>query len=517
MTKNNFMYLSIRQKLNSILKFVKVPKQRKLLLLDCLIVIGAFFYYQYFVNKGLNFSDEGYYVHFAQRLANGEIPYKDLALQYTPGYFYLLASLYKLFGFQILVGRYLSIAFCIMILITFFSLLILYRLKSSLFHILTGLIVITLGYPLLYLPIVVWACVFFALILQILFILWHRNPQNRYILFIGIMLGLMTFFKQNLGAYYILLFNLLVFLSTKLELMKKVKLLLLMNFYCLIFLFFAFLVIFKNVSNFSSLRVLFLYSAQFTETYKFTYPALSMIFEFFGFFKLLPYYFPIVYLVIIVWFSLIKKITIERSSFAFTALTGFFGTVYPASDLLHVYPFLSMVIVSSLVTFYKHKRFIILIIISCIFVLLGIYLTFFKRSYRYDDYFFKDKTPLILPNTKGIVINSDNSMDSDLPILYSFISKHTKKDDYIFVYPFEPLLYFVLDRPNPSGIVQFIILEAPNSVYPEKRVLSEIKQKNVQYIITAGPYNYNQPISKFIQMQKKVFQTGSYKVFRIGR
>lgn len=198
-------------------------------------------------------------------------------------------------------------------------------------------------------------------------------------------------------------------------------------------------------------------------------------------------------------------------------MTGFFGTVYPASDLLHVYPFLSLVIVSSLITFYKQKGYIIFMIITCVFITLGFYLTFFTKSYRYDDYFLREKTPLLFPNTKGIVVDDTNDALSNLPAVYSFIDSHTKKSDYIFVYPFAPMLYFVLERNNPSGIAQFVLLEAPDSVYSQQRVLSEIKKKHVQYIIAVGPYKYNQLLSRFIQRQKEVFIRGPYIVFEINK
>jgi hypothetical protein len=497
--------------------FNSLVRQKKLILIDFLLLVLAFCYYLFFVNKGLDLGDEGYYVHFATRIAQGQIPYKDFALQYTPGYFYLLAGLYKIFGFQILVGRYLSVGFCLLILASTLFLLHVYKIKDTFLHLLSSLVIISLGYPLLFIPIVVWVCVFFAVIIQIFFILWLQKGSFKYLLFMSLALSLMLFFKQNLGGYYLILINLIIFLSKKVKLSDKIRNILYLDGFFIIFLFFLFLLVFKNVSYFSTLKVLYYYSKQFTDTYRFTYPPLTMIIQPLGFFKLLPYYFPIIYLCILVWFSLKKKITIEKSSFGFIALTGFFGTVYPASDLLHVYPFLSTVIVSSLILFYKKKGFMFFIVITILFIVLGIYLTFFTKSYRYDDYFLREKTPLSLPRTQGILIDPTNYTFTDLPNVYRFINTYTKKNDYIFTYPFSPVLYFVLDRNNPSGIAQFIILEAPNSVDSQQRVLSEIKEKHVQYIVTVGPYKYNQPISYFIQRQKVVFKTGPYLIFKIDK
>lgn len=490
----------------------RLTSSRKLLLLDCFLILAAFCYYSFFVNKGLVLYDEGYYVHFAQRLAEGELPYKDLALQYTPGYFYLMAGLYKVFGFQILVGRYLSLTFCLLILASVLFLLRLYKINSVRFHILVGFLIIALGYPLLHIPLVVWSCVFFAVLIQICYLMWLRTQHFRYLLFIGVGLGLILFFKQNLGGYYIIVVNVLLFFSNNKSFIDKIKQLLLVNSAWAIFITLCFLAVFKNIEDFASLQVLFLFSKQFVGTYQFTYPPLSFLLQPLGFFKLLPYYFPIIYLLALIWYAIRNKVSVEKLSFGILALTGFFGTVYPASDLLHVYPFLSLTIVSSLIVFYKHKG---LLVIAVLFIALGFYMTFFTKSFRYEDYFLKERTPLSFEKTKGILIDNDNDTFSHLEIVNTFISHHTKKGDYIFVYPFSPMLYFVLDRNNPSGIVQFILLEAPDVVYSEKKVLHDIKQKHVRYIITAGEYKYNKELSRFIQEQKKVLITGPYTVFEI--
>ncbi len=497
--------------------FTKIVKKKRFFLVDVLFIVLAFCYYSFFVNKGIIFSDEGYYVHFAQRIAQGQIPYKDFALQYSPGYFYLLAFLYKIFGFQLLVGRYLSLIFCLLILCFTFILIHLYKLKSLALHIVIGFIVISLGYPLLHVPIVVWSCVFFAIIIQILFLLWNHKNQYRYLVCVGIVLALIFFFKQNLGGYFFIVVNLLFLFSSKMSFQKKVAVLALTDFVSFLSLFFLFSLVFKNISDFSSLQVLFAYSKQFTDTYRFSYPSLTMIVEPLGFFKLLPYYFPVIYLCILIWLSIRKKIILEKAAFGYIALTGFFGTVYPASDLLHVYPFLSMVIISSLVIFYKQKGFKFLIFITFLFIALGFYLTFFTKSYRYEDYFLKETTPIQMQHTKGILVDSNNPAISNLKTIDRFITSYTKKDDYIFVYPFSPMLYFLFDRNNPSGIAQFVLLEAPKGLYSQKRVLSEIKQKHVKYIIAVGPYKYNQLLSQFIQRQKKVLIVGPYIIFEIDK
>jgi len=56
---------------------------------------------------GISFSDEGYIVHIADRLASGEVLYRDISTGVTPGSFYLHALLFLVFGRTLLVGRLL--------------------------------------------------------------------------------------------------------------------------------------------------------------------------------------------------------------------------------------------------------------------------------------------------------------------------------------------------------------------------------------------------------------------------
>jgi len=51
--------------------------------------------------------DEGYFLDLGQRVLDGALPYRDFATYYTPGTFYLFALVFKLFGTNLLVIRYL--------------------------------------------------------------------------------------------------------------------------------------------------------------------------------------------------------------------------------------------------------------------------------------------------------------------------------------------------------------------------------------------------------------------------
>src|SRR5258708_30521773 len=73
------------------------------------LILIAFFYYFFFINKGIVLSDEGYYFHIADRMLQGQVPYKNFFLQFSPGYFYLLMLFLKIFDEQIIVVRVLTL------------------------------------------------------------------------------------------------------------------------------------------------------------------------------------------------------------------------------------------------------------------------------------------------------------------------------------------------------------------------------------------------------------------------
>lgn len=62
------------------------------------------------LKSAANFYDEGLILLNAERITHGELPYRDFWTLYSPGYFYLVAAVFKLAGPDMLVARYLDIA-----------------------------------------------------------------------------------------------------------------------------------------------------------------------------------------------------------------------------------------------------------------------------------------------------------------------------------------------------------------------------------------------------------------------
>lgn len=470
--------------------------------MSIIILLLTYAYYVFFVNRGIVIYDEGYYAHIAERILGGEFPYKDFFIQFPPGYFYLLALIYKIFGASLFSGRFLTLVICLGIV--YLTILILNRFKVDLkFKAISILAIISFGFPLINnMSLLAWISVFLSLLAVFAFM------DKKYVL-LGIALSFLLFTKQNLGLYFLIVTNLfLIFgnLNT-----QRFKILTTVNGIALVSVFLWISYFFFLQGNTHRLVEFLTFNKQYLSVYPFLYPPLSMLLKPEGIFKLLPYYLPIVFALFFIKELFNKKKNQPVFYFSSISLVGFFGTVYPTSDLLHVYPFFGPLLVSSLLFFKNKKVFRYWRLLVLILVGIGFYLTLFKEYYRYQVPYRFQKVTLNLPKTQNIKI--DQPLATDLTYLNLFITINTKKEDYIFSYPFSPMLYFILDRKNPSRFATY---------YPgyltegqEREVLNDIKRKNVRFVITFLDYKFNTPISKFIQKQNLLLEREQFKVFEI--
>lgn len=484
-------------------------------LLFGLFLIPVAIYYLFFINKGIVMYDEGYYLHLSERILNGEIPYTDFYSTHTPGFFYILAILFKIFGTYIMVGRILTMSICLIIIFLTLVILKKFSIPSIKLTIFSLLIMISFGYPLINIPVVVWINVVLYQLLSITLISWFEAKaefyfEYKYLLVIGILLAVSLFLKQNLGIAAIFTINFFIFFSKNKQLLNKVKSLIFVNFIWMApsSIWIYFLLIKPSLNQ---MQDFIIFNQQLLFAYPFSYPPVSYILQPLGFFKLLPYYLPIL-LLIITFYNLLKKKKDWKIIYFFSlSLVGFFITILPTSDLIHVYPFLGMILVSFLVfTQRKKTRFNALIILFIILTTAsGFYLTFFKGYYRYELPYSLQTTSIPLERAKGIFV--DKQLSQDITYLSKFIYKNTSKEDYVFVYPFSPIFYFILDRKNPSKSSAFL----PIHIGKDQQInaIKEIEARNTKYIITSNAYKFNTELSNYIQNQKEVFAAGRFKVF----
>lgn len=486
---------------------------QKYKLFEFILFFIALFYYLFFINKGLVLFDEGYFVHAAERILNSEIPYKDFSLQYGPLHFYALAFFFKIFGASIIVGRFFALSICLSILVTTFLILNKLRATSYSVILLSFLSIIAFGYPLINIPSIMWANVLASLLITLAYLHWfsgHKRQTYIYLVIMGTFLAMSLCLKQNIGLVSLLLFNFLVFFSKKHPLFQAIKDFLLLNAIILI-LTIGWIYFFFLRDNISGLLEVIEFSRKFVYSMAFTIPPITYITKPFGIFKLLPYYTPIFYAVFLFGYLFRRTKDWQKLAFSLMSVTGFAITIFPQSDLLHVYPFFGSILVSLLVFGYKSRLKFFLISLIFVHILIGFYLTFFTKSYRYESYYSQTNTQLPLPRTSNILV--EKMVADNLIALSYFIKTHTKQNEYILAYPYSPMLYFILERKNPTKDPIYFLRNW--HFYDDTVILKDMKQKNVQFIVVSGAYKFDADLSRFIQKQKKVFSSGNLLVYRI--
>lgn len=482
-------------------------KISKNLLLEILLLLLIFFYYLFFVNKGIVLYDEGVYAHGAERILQGELPYKDFVLYYTPGYYYLLAGLFKIFGHTIFVGRIFNVFICTGIVYLLFQILKKLKVNSWKHKILSALLVVSFGYPLMNISIMVWVNVFLAELLILFFFNWlqEKKSVNINLFVLGFVLALSLFFKQTTGPMFIFLVNFLIAFSKKRELGKRFLDLIILNTSLLLFTAIWTLYIFRN--NYHGLFDFLIWASSYVSGFPFSYPPLSFIFQPFGIFKLLPYYVPLVFLFLFIPYLFKKNKDWGLLAFCLVTLGGFAISMYPATDLLHVYPFFGLLSVSILTFFHRKTLYFGVSVLMIILIAIGFYLTFFNGYYRYQPRYQYQNTPLSLSKTNGLMIEKDIS--EGLIQLNNFRQKNISPNDPVIVYPFSPLLYFLLDLKNGSKDYIF------SNLNKQDEYLQEVKKNKIKYIITSGSYINGGKFSKFIQKQKEIGSFGFFKIFEV--
>ncbi|MCE5258136.1 MAG: hypothetical protein LLG44_03635 [Chloroflexi bacterium] len=152
------------------------------------------------ITRALNVYDEGLIVYGAQRVLWGDVPYRDFWTVYSPGQYYALAGLFKIFGSTILVERVWDTLFRAAVAVV--SMALVQRLGSRGMGVITWLLV-TLwlgfyefyGYP-VYIAMLLVLSSFLALLH-----LADSNHPRRMTFLAGLALGTATLFRHDFGAY----------------------------------------------------------------------------------------------------------------------------------------------------------------------------------------------------------------------------------------------------------------------------------------------------------------------------
>ncbi len=156
-------------------------------------------------NYGLNVYDEAIGLYGAERVMQGDIPYKDFWTMYAPGQYYLLGAVSAEFGWTLMTERLLSITILLLMSITY--LLISKKTgnwKSAIFAFF--IIIAWSGAHPFYARAVPTALLFSGLCLYSA-VYFLEFKKKKYLLFSGIAAGITIVFRHDTGIYLLIILS----------------------------------------------------------------------------------------------------------------------------------------------------------------------------------------------------------------------------------------------------------------------------------------------------------------------
>ena len=153
--------------------------------------------------RGITPYDEGQILNAAQKILDGQLPYRDFQFFYTPGTILSLAVVFKLFGASVLAERLfaLSVSLISVILVfkisKFFTKDLFISYLSVFSFVFWGPAIVNFIWP-------VMICIMFGLLSTFLLIKYLNEKNLNLLFFAGFTSCMVFIFKQNFGAVFLL-------------------------------------------------------------------------------------------------------------------------------------------------------------------------------------------------------------------------------------------------------------------------------------------------------------------------
>lgn len=441
----------------------------------------------FFYNKGVSTEDEGYILHAAQRLHNGELPYKDFNFIYTPGSLFAISAAYTIFGESILSGKLLVAI--IAIINSIFIYLTTYRLTSKrIISLLATLIYLAWGPSHINFPLPTIFCLLTGIISLFTFTLILKNPKKIYFIILGLIISLTFFFKQNFGIVLFFDYAILFLVLGKLRIRSIFYFL---SAFSGLLLFFLYLFFTQSTNSFFS------YSSYAFQEY---FPRHTVIAPFpfdmsnpiISIFKIFVYLLPITLSILIILCCIFKKNKMQLIAVAVFVGSYYLVGIYPSTDYVHLSPLLSLLGLSlaALIQIKLFKSPVLIYLLFLCIIIGGFYTALFKGFYRWNAPIAQQTYYLSHPRMK---IWSDNK---ELSTLTYYIQNNSAKNDYIYYYFYEPMFYFISDRKNP---IKYLDSFLPNEKM-QAEYINSIRNKNTKLVVSKAPSDTwsKSPLSDYI-------------------
>lgn len=454
----------------------------------------------FFLTRGVITHDEGYILHSAEKITEGLMPYRDFSFVYTPLSIFATALSFILFGPSILSSRIL-VLFVALLSCGFLFYVIRLATKNKFYATLGVLMFIAWGpthinfsWPVMY-------ATLFALITLFLLLKFLETRSGIFLFLSGIATFAVFLAKQNFGI--IMLLPIAVFFLVKHA--RNIHSILTFSYgyvwSLIIFCIFllqtdSFAPFIFDFYNYTIRRIILNESITTNFIYIDTLP--PMVGR--TLFYLLPF------IVSAAAFTLL----FIRRRFHLLFIPVFVASFYvvgirPTTDYVHLAPLLALVglPVSLYLRFNISSSIRMLLLASSLFlILLGFQTALFKGYYRWDEPLTKHN--FFLHHEKvNIFLNS--KFYNEFRDFQETLNQKTGENDYIFVNSYNPMLYFVTDRKEPTKSNFLKIEIEPREYYDE--VVGNLIAKNVEIVILDHNSIHTLPIENFILQNYSFLKT----------
>ncbi|WP_256759130.1 glycosyltransferase family 39 protein [Cohnella sp. WQ 127256] len=445
-----------------------------------IIFIIGFVYSSLYYNYGINFIDEGFNLNSMKKISEGLVPFKDFFLLQTPGHLYLGSVLMSIFGKSILLMRIFTA-----ITSSLFSLIVYYFLKrmtNTYFSLLGFMVSIIFGLSMTQIsPSYSWNAVLLGIASVICMIKSIEKNNVKWMVLSGLLLCLVGLFKQTIGFYFLIGYCIafVLFKYYKIDISKR-YVVLISSAASLAIVFFIYLISKHTINDFFT-DALILPLTDFKEA-KLPPPTwvdLNTIFKDFKPWNFFAYLYFVQLIILIVSAVVVAKKIINKSfDFNFFIVFIFACTTflhnYERASFLKVrttFPMILILLIYLLYKLYKMKstRLFSMVITGILLVV-----SVFGIESRFIVY--KQYTELF-PYKEKVYVTKEMSVKYN--DLFNAVEKFIPKNEEVFIYPCNPMLYFVLDKQNPTRYSELMAGAINEDIINE--IINDLK--NVDYLI----------------------------------
>lgn len=461
----------------------------------------------FFVLRGVVIHDEGYILNSSERLLHGQLPYRDFHFVYTPLSLYATSLIFAILTPSILSSRLLILILCLLSSYFIYKIIFVstrnrfYATLSLLLFVAWGPTHINFSWPVVY--------AIFTGLLTCYFLMKFIQTRNSIFLFsAGIGSFLVFLAKQNFGIAVLL--PVIVFFSIKHARQLRYISSFLYGYIWSFIFFVSYLLYNSSFRQFVDDLYLFtikriVINSGLTTAFIYHDAPFSMLLR--TAFYVLP---AILALACIVLLFIRRRF--HLLFLPVFVLAFYIVGIRPTTDYIHLVSLLSLIgIPLSLYIRYNTSSTlrILLICLALFMIWLGFETALFKGYYRWDsplithNKFFQNKKVDIFLNDKSTFIFGE---------LIGIANKYTKPGDYIFVNSYNPMLYFVMDRNEPTKH-NFLSSEfIPETYYNEAR--GNLIAKKVKILILTHNSLQNTPLKPFINRNYRFLKVvGDFDIF----